>query len=64
MALMVDEEWIRSNRCPQTAMAIPGGRWVLSWRPGSYQLPQAIAAMRRAENGGLETDPATATSTS
>lgn len=57
---MVDAEWTRSNRCPQTAMAIGGGCWVLSWRPGSYQLPQAITAMRLAEKGDLETDPAAA----
>ncbi|GAA4604406.1 hypothetical protein GCM10023195_14980 [Actinoallomurus liliacearum] len=64
MALMVDDEWIRSNRCPQTAMGISDGRWVLSWHPGSYQLRQAIAAMRLAENGDLETDPAAVTPTS
>ncbi|MEV5704765.1 hypothetical protein [Actinoallomurus sp. NPDC052274] len=62
MALMVDDEWIRSNRCPQTAVAISGGRWVLSWRPGSYQLRQAIAAMRLAEKGDVEADPASVTS--
>ncbi|MEV5754833.1 hypothetical protein AB0L00_44095 [Actinoallomurus sp. NPDC052308] len=64
MALMVDDEWIRSNRCPQTAVTISGGRRVLPWRPGSYQLRQAIAAMRLAENGDLGTDPAAVTPTS
>ncbi|MFI6909983.1 hypothetical protein ACIBKY_52585 [Nonomuraea sp. NPDC050394] len=57
MTLHFDKEWITSDRCKQVAKAEPRGRWVLSWRPGTYSRDQAIAAMTRAENGDLATDP-------
>ncbi|MFI6296568.1 hypothetical protein ACIBEJ_33600 [Nonomuraea sp. NPDC050790] len=57
MTLRFDGEWIISDRCTQVAKAEPRGRWVLSWRPGTYSRDQAIAAMTRAENGDLDTDP-------
>lgn len=63
MTLQIGDKWIRSDRCPQTAMAIPSGRWVLSWRPGCYDLRQAMAAMALAEKGDLLTDPAGAAET-
>lgn len=59
MALTITDEWITSDQCPQVAMATPSG-WVLSWRRGSYDREQAIAAMTRAEQGDLTTDPAEA----
>jgi hypothetical protein len=56
MALSIDDVWITSDQCPQVAMSIRIG-WVLSWRNGRYDRPQAIAAMERAEVGDLTTDP-------
>jgi hypothetical protein len=56
MALSIDDVWITSDQCPQVAMSIRIG-WVLSWRNGRYDRPQAIAAMERAEAGDLTTDP-------
>ncbi|MFI6906087.1 hypothetical protein ACIBKY_32825 [Nonomuraea sp. NPDC050394] len=57
MTLQFDSEWITSDSCKQVAKAEPRGRWVLSWRPGSYSRDQAIAALTRAESGDLATDP-------
>lgn len=57
MTLQFDREWITSDSCKQVAKAEPGGGWVLSWCPGTYSRDQAIAAMTRAEQGDLDTDP-------
>lgn len=56
MTLTIDHTWISSDRCPQVALSTRIG-WVLSWRNGCYDRQQAIAAMTRAENGDLTTNP-------
>jgi hypothetical protein len=60
MALTIGDEWIRSDRCLQVAMAVLGG-WVLSWRRGLWTRDEAIIAMIRAERGDLLPHPAAAT---